>query len=173
MARLFITQRAWILSIIFVLINGSLAAYISKRGTTVTLPDGVTYHPESQDICTSTSWTDVVSFFVGNYLSHVATIVKSPGEPLYITGLNMFFVLLFPCFGAGRGLATIYQRASFVNDPLQQALKAQALVMVIREPSKWSPHVGDSLHSLSLWPPAKSQTRSARISTREYIQAGT
>ncbi|KUL84656.1 hypothetical protein ZTR_06663 [Talaromyces verruculosus] len=144
MAQSLMVQRTWTFLILFVLIQGSLAAYLAKR-TTITIPDGVTYHPESQDICTQTSWTDVVSFFVGNYLSHVATIVKTPGEPIYITGLNMFLVLLFPCFGAGRGLVTIYQRASFYKDPLQQALRAQALVM--------------------------AQSRSARMNTEEYYQA--
>lgn len=156
---------------VFALIQGSLAAYLAKR-TTITIPDGVTYHPESQDICTQTAWTDVVSFFVGNYLSHVATIVKAPGEPVYITGMNMVLVLLFPCFGAGRGLITIYQRASFYKDPLQQALRAQALVMVIRDPRQWKPQTGDSLRSLSLWPPKKAQGTRARMDPDEYYQAG-
>lgn len=172
MAQFLMVQRTWTFLILFVLIQGSLAAYLSKRSTTITIPDGVTYHPESQDICTQTSWTDVVSFFVGNYLSHVATIVKARGEPIYITGLNMFLVLLFPCFGAGRGLITIYQRASFYKDPLQQALKAQALVMVIRDPAEWEPQAGDSLRSLTLWPPREVQSRLARMDSEEYYQAG-
>ncbi|EEA20222.1 hypothetical protein TMatcc_000206 [Talaromyces marneffei ATCC 18224] len=171
MAQFLIAQRNWTFVMLFVLMQGSLAAYLSKRSTTITIPDGVTYHPESQDICTQTSWTDVVSFFVGNYLSHVATIIKAPGEPIYITGLNMVFVLLFPCFGAGRGLVTIYQRASFYKDPLQQALRAQALVMVVRVSGEWQPQAGDSLRSLCLWPPKKAQSNKARLDPEEYYQA--
>lgn len=141
-------QRHLVLTLLG-LICGSVPAYLPKRSTTITIPDGVTYHPESQDICTSTSRTDIVSFFLGNYLSHVATVVRAPGEPLHITILNMLLVLLFPSFRAGRGLITIYRRARFYKDPLQQALKAQALVMVIRD-REWTPQAGDSIRSLSL-----------------------
>jgi hypothetical protein len=153
------------------LICGSLAAYLPKRDKTITVPDGVTYHPESKDICTSTAWTDVASFFLGNYVSHVATVVRVPGEPLYITAANMFFVLLFPCLGAGRGLIMIYQRASFYKDPLQQALRAQALVMVIRDPV-WDLQPGDTLRSLTLYPPRGVQTRFAPPGLGAYWRAG-
>lgn len=153
------------------LICAPLAAYIPKRDTTITIPDGVTYHPESQDICTQASWTDVASFFLGNYLSHVATVVKTPGEPLHITAANMFFVLLFPCLGAGRGIHMIFRRASFDKEPLQQALKSQALVMVVRD-VKWQPRAGDNLRSLSLLPPKGVQDRRAPVALGEYWRAG-
>lgn len=165
-------QRSLIFWTLLGLICGSQAAYLPKRDTTITIPDGVTYHPESQDICTPTGWTDVASFFLGNYLSHVATVVRVPGEPLYITAGNMFFVLLFPCLGAGRGITMIFQRASFYKDPLQQALKAQALVMVIRD-LDWKPQSGDSLRSLSLYPPRGVQSKRAPLGLGEYWRAGT
>lgn len=50
----------------------------------------------------------------------------------------------------------IYQRASFYKDPRQESLEAQALVMVIRD-LKWKPQPGDSLRSLSLYPPRRSK----------------
>ncbi|CEJ61565.1 hypothetical protein PMG11_10095 [Penicillium brasilianum] len=163
-------QRVLLLSALLGLTCGSLAAYLPRRDKTITIPDGVTYHPESQDICTSTAWTDVASFFLGNYVSHVATVVRVPGEPLYITAANMFFVLLFPCLGAGRGINMIYQRASFYKDQLQQALRAQALVMVVRD-LEWEPQPGDTLRSLSLYPPRGVQTRYAPLGLGEYWRA--
>lgn len=168
----FMAQRTLLLWALLGLACDSLAAYLPTRDKTITIPDGVTYHSESQDICTPTAWTDVASFFLGNYLSHVATVVRVPGEPLYITAANMFFVLLFPCLGAGRGIIMIYQRASFYKDPLQQALRAQALVMVIRDLG-WKPQPGDTLRSLSLYPPRKVQTSHAPIGLGEYWRAGT
>ncbi|GIJ89327.1 hypothetical protein Asppvi_008265 [Aspergillus pseudoviridinutans] len=82
----------------------------------------------------------------------------------------MFLVLLFPCYGTGRGLITIYQRASFYKDPLQQALKAQALVMVIRDQG-WKPQVGDSIRSLSLYPPKEVQSTRAQLDYDYYRAA--
>lgn len=137
--------------ICFALICGSLAAFLPKRDTTITVPHGVTYHPASQNICTPTKWTDVVTFFVGNYFSHAATVVKFPGEPLHITIINMIMVILFPCMGAGRGLFAITRRAVLQKDPLQQALHAQALCMVVRAEG-WKPKAGEFVRSLALRP---------------------
>lgn len=144
-------MRSQALLVLCALICGSVAAVLPKRDKTITIPDDVQWHPETQDICTATQWTDVVSFFLGNYLTHAATVVKFPGEPFYITFLNMILVILFPCLGAGRGLLVIFRRAIRFKHPLQQALHSQALAMVVRT-QEWEPKDGDLLRSLSLRP---------------------
>ncbi|OJJ42170.1 hypothetical protein ASPZODRAFT_137444 [Penicilliopsis zonata CBS 506.65] len=134
-----------------VLVCGAVAAVL-PRDTTITVPDEVVYHAESEEICIPTKWIDVVIFFFGNYFAHAATVVKFPGEPHHIIALNMLLVVLFPCLGAGRGLFVLSRRAAlFSKDPLQQALQAQALCMVVRAPT-WTPRAGQSLRSLSLRP---------------------
>ncbi|KAJ6141272.1 hypothetical protein N7470_010168 [Penicillium chermesinum] len=137
--------------VVCALVCGSVAAVLPKRDKTITIPDDVQWHPETQDICTATQYTDVISFFLGNYLTHAATVVKFPGEPFCITLLNMVLVILFPCLGAGRGLMMILRPSVRFKHPLQRALHSSALVMVIRS-REWKPRDGDLLRSLSLRP---------------------
>lgn len=138
-------------SITFALICSSLAEVLTQRNKTITVPEDVTYHQDSGNICTPPAWTDFISFFFGNYVSHAATVVTFPGEPTRIKIINMVLAVFFPCIGAGRGLMAILRHAVFQKDPLQRALNSQALCMVVRS-RDWTPVPGDSVRSISFMP---------------------
>ena len=130
------------------LVYRSLAAVLPIRDNAITLPPGVTYNPHTNVWCTRTTWTNVASFFLGNYISHAATVISFPGEPVSVTVANMVLSIFFPSSGAGRGILAILRHAAFYQDPMQQALRSRALCMVVRSPD-WKPASGETLRSLS------------------------
>jgi hypothetical protein len=139
--------RTYVL-VLLAIVYGSWAAVLPARDNTITLPPGVTYNPDTNVWCTPTTWTDVASFFLGNYLSHAATVISFPGEPVSITIVNMVLAIFFPSSGAGRGVLAMVRHAAFYKDPVQQALRSRALCMVVRS-QKWKPISGETLRSLS------------------------
>jgi hypothetical protein len=145
----FMTQIGLMSPFSFALVSESLAAVLPKRNNTITVPDGVTY--SNNVICTPTSWTDIVSFFLGNYVAHAATIINFPGEPAVITTVNMILAILFPCMGASRGVLAIIRRGALHKDPLKRALQSRALCMVVRS-REWNPIPSQSVRSLSIMP---------------------
>lgn len=130
------------------LAGGSLALPIRPRATAITLPPGVTYDATTSTWCTPTSWIDVISFFLGNYIAHAATVITYPGEPVSVVIFNMILAILLPSTGAARGVYAILRHAALYKDPVKQALRARALCMVVRSPD-WKPTSGEQLHSLS------------------------
>lgn len=109
---------------------------------TITTPQGTTNHDNQRLLCTPAKWTDVLSFFLSNYLTHVATVVTHPGEAGISTALALASALLLPTAGVTRGLTAIVRRAKFAKSPLEVAARAGALCMVVRS-DKWSFHDGD------------------------------
>lgn len=146
----FFVPRTYVLALL-ALVYGAWAAVLPTRDTTVTLPPGVTYDPETNVWCTPTTWTNVASFFLGNYLSHAATVISFPGEPASITMVNMILAIFFPSSGAGRGVLAVVRHAAFYKDPIRQALRSRALCMVVRS-QKWKPMAGETLRSMSFLP---------------------
>jgi hypothetical protein len=137
---------------------------------TITLPGGTTQHGNPEIICTPADGSDIIYFFFVNYATHALTTVVLPGEgwESYLT--NALASLLFPSFGAYRGLRAIFvgystvrkwfkreryevhvdidetkkdskRRASQARD-LQKARRAGALCMVVRN-GDWRPKDGD------------------------------
>lgn len=139
--------RTYVLALLAI-VYGSWAAVLPARDNTVTLPPGVTYDPDTNVWCTPTTWVDIASFFLGNYLSHAATIISFPGEPVSVTIINMVLAIFLPSSGAGRGVVALVRHAAFYKDPIQQALRSKALCMVVRSPS-WKPISGETLRSLT------------------------
>lgn len=123
------------------------AAVLPKRDVTITVPDGITYSAEKHLLCVPTSWSDIASFFLGNYLSHAATVVSFPGESKYVLIMNMLLAIVFPAMGAARGLLAIVRHAATISDPVQQALRSRALCMVVRS-QEWKPEHDETIHSL-------------------------
>ncbi|KAJ5832209.1 pogo transposable element [Penicillium riverlandense] len=140
------------LALIFTLVAGSLAGVLPIRSdtklTNVTLPQGVTYNQNTHLLCSPTTWTDVATFFLGNYISHAATVIAFPGEPWHVVTLNMLLAILFPGMGAARGLLAIIRHAALCKDPIQRALRSRAMCMVVRS-KEWRPSSGQKVHSLS------------------------
>ena len=116
--------------------------------TWINVPEGVTYDQDSDSICIPSSWTDIVAFFLGNYIAHAATVVTLPGEPQWITAFNLLLAMLWPSFGCGRGLVSIFKSAVLLKDPLKRAQRAGALVMVTRSP-RWEPLPGEPMRSMT------------------------
>lgn len=82
-------------------------------------------------ICRPAKWTDVVVFYLGNYIAHAATTLSLPGQ----SPLGLVFVILaalfFPISGVFRGFRAISTMAIFAETELQTAARAGALCMVV------------------------------------------
>ncbi|KAF2494436.1 hypothetical protein BU16DRAFT_487543, partial [Lophium mytilinum] len=105
---------------------------------TVLLPPGTTNHGNPELLCTPPGWTDIATFYVGNYLTHALTVVHMPGEETPSWIINALASLLFPPFGLYRGLRAIWTKAAFAKSDLQKAARSGALCMVVRS-SSWRP----------------------------------
>lgn len=157
--------------LVFVALNASIvlaAPSEAKQNITVTLPEGTKQYADSEVICMPAKWKDIALFFLVNYVTHALTTVVLPGEgwESYLT--NAFAALLFPGFGAYRGLRAIFVgwatvRKRFRSEPwdhgesvevhkhkarrardLQKARRAGALCMMVRS-SDWRPVDGDEI----------------------------
>ena len=145
-----------------------------RENIAITLPSGTTQHGNLDLICTPANHNDIIYFFFVNYATHALTTVVLPGEgwESYLT--NALASLLFPSFGAYRGLRAIFvgyatirkrfksekweqvdsetlnnrQKASQARD-LQKARRAGALCMIVRS-SDWVPEDGDVIEEYVL-----------------------
>ncbi|KAF2793919.1 hypothetical protein K505DRAFT_417451 [Melanomma pulvis-pyrius CBS 109.77] len=161
----------YVLYLFFFAIVGVLAIPTEPetQNITITLPSGTTQHGNPEIICTPAQRNDIIYFFFVNYATHALTTVVLPGEgwESYLT--NALASLLFPSFGAYRGLRAIFvgyatvrkrfkseaweqvdslalnnkQKASRARD-LQKARRAGALCMVVRS-REWVPEDGDEI----------------------------
>lgn len=98
----------------------------------ITLPVGTTDHGQPGLLCLPTAWTDIVVFFIGNYVAHAATIRLEPGTSIVDTVLAIIWALLIPVSGVQRGVRGILSFAKFGKTDLQIAARAGALCQVIR-----------------------------------------
>jgi len=119
----------------------SIAAAVLKN-ITITVPDGTSNHGDPNLICKPTTWTDIIVFFLGNYLAHAATIKSLPGEYAGSFSFAVVVALLFPPTGMARGLSAIFSFSKLSKTDLQSAARAGALCMVVRT-SDWKPQPGD------------------------------
>ncbi len=82
--------------------------------------------------------SDYLSFYLGNYFTHVATVKTYPGESIKSTLKALVLALLFPASGSARGLTAIVRCAVLQRTPLQKAARSGALCMVVRS-AEWRP----------------------------------
>jgi len=123
-----------------VFISSASAAIL--RNYTITVPEGTSDHNDPNLLCTPSGWRDIIIFYLGNYIAHVATIISLPGESARSKLRVSLTSLLFPVSGLMRGLLTILTFASFGKTDLQKAARARALCMVVRN-QDWRPEPGD------------------------------
>src|SRR2546429_9111725 len=71
-------------------------AHPTLKNITITAPDGTSNHGDPRLLCTPTRWSDIMIFFLGNYVAHAATVKPLPGEPTLHLLFNQLFALLFP-----------------------------------------------------------------------------
>ena len=100
--------------------------------------------------CTpATPWESFL-FFVTNYFAHCLTIKTLPAETPWSIGHRYIQALFFPVAGVHRALDSIMRHARFTSkDELQQALRAGALCMVVRN-KNWLPKDGDKMPTYSI-----------------------
>ncbi len=100
---------------------------------------GFTHHGNCNLLCSPASWTDVLVFFLGNYIAHAATVVTLPGQSTAGVIVDIVLALLFPGAGVFRALRVIFTRAKLAPTDLQMAARAGALVVVAEGDGKISP----------------------------------
>lgn len=100
-------------------------------------------HPDDNSIdsdlkCRPAKWSDILLFFIMNYVIHAFTVKSRPGETAPAAALYNTAALLLPFTGVIRAVDAIGRAAIFGKDPLQKAVRARALVVVGRS-SDWKP----------------------------------
>lgn len=109
-------------------------------------------------LCVPTRWTDIASFFIGNYFAHAATVKFHPGESSLSANFALLFALLLPTSGLVRGLNGVLRHARFRKTGFcratfrrsdQTAAAAGALCMVVRTKS-WRPQTRDEIFDVIL-----------------------
>lgn len=126
------------------------AAALALRNITLAVPDGASNHGDSNQLCTTTTFGDIVIFYFGNYFAHVATIKSLPGERITSMVIVSILALLFPASGMARGLLSIISCAKFAKTDFQAAARASALCMVVRS-HDWRPKDGDKVRNCLIW----------------------
>jgi len=131
------------MSPLFVLAHTTTA--IPLQNITLPLPAGTSNHGTPGLLCTPTRWTDIVLFFLFNYVAHAATVLTRPGERPVDSIVSIAACLLFPVLGLYRGIEAIFSGAIFVKkDDLRKAARSGALCMVVRG-NDWRPVDGDEV----------------------------
>ncbi|KAK7187270.1 hypothetical protein DPSP01_011319 [Paraphaeosphaeria sporulosa] len=121
------------------------ASALPLENITLPLPIGTSNHGTPGLLCTPTKWTDVVLFYLFNYVAHAATVLTRPGERSDDFMVSVIGSLLFPALGLYRGIEAILSRAAFVrHDNLRKAARSGALCLVVRG-KDWRPHYGDEV----------------------------
>ena len=145
-------MRSFIIAILFYITT--VAALPAPQ---VVPRSNVTNHGDPHLSCTPTKWSDIASFFLGNYVAHAATVKAYPGEGGTSTLLAMLGALLLPTSGLLRGLSSIMRLGTFYGRSFslkglwkaatsapdyKTAAASGALCMLVRT-SKWQPRDGD------------------------------
>ena len=82
--------------------------------------------------CREAVVSDVLIFFLINYIVHAVTALKSPGSSIAATADAALVALLVPYKGIFFAVRVISLQAFFCRDPLQRAHRARALCCVVR-----------------------------------------
>lgn len=88
-------------------------------------------HGDPNLFCRHAQWSDIIIFFIGNYLAHAATITTFPGEIWQDVTLATALALLFPMSGVIRGVRAIQSLAIFGHNDLEKAARARALAVIV------------------------------------------
>lgn len=94
----FLPSLDYSVAILGLLLVASVAA-AALQDITIVVPEGSSNHGDPNLLCTPSAWTDIITFYVGNYLAHAATVISLPGEPTFSTVKVALSALLFPTSG--------------------------------------------------------------------------
>lgn len=120
-----------------------VTAYVLKN-ITLSLPEGTSDHGSPGLLCTPTTWKDVVSFYLFNYIAHTATVMLKPGERSIDFAVTVIGSLFFPAIGLHRGVEALLSAAMLNRCDLTRAARAGALCMLVRSPD-WRPAEGEEV----------------------------
>jgi hypothetical protein len=87
--------------------------------------------------CRKAAWTDILTFYLGNYVAHAVTAKTFPGQSSAGTVFILVTALLFPISGGLRALRFIFNGAFRAKTSLQAAARAGALCMVVQLPQEY------------------------------------
>lgn len=121
--------------LLFIWLALSATAFTSSPANTCTFADvtqNATLAQTCKILCRPAKWTNVVTFLVGDYLAHVATIRELPGQGVVDGVIVAFWTLLFPATGLAPALKAVTSMAVFQKSPLRAAARAKALYMVVK-----------------------------------------
>ncbi|KAM7217459.1 hypothetical protein V8F06_007090 [Rhypophila decipiens] len=108
------------------------------------MPSGYEKCPINIPGYTHPTWTDIMVFYLGNYVAHAATVNIDPGQPILSSVLAVILVILFPGTGIEKALLAIYSRAVLPPTELQQAARAGALCVVRKRDTSAASSAADS-----------------------------
>ncbi|KAF2187309.1 hypothetical protein K469DRAFT_445772, partial [Zopfia rhizophila CBS 207.26] len=97
----------------------------------IVLSAGASNHRDPNLLCLPIKWTDIVAFFLGNYVTHAVTALSKPGSGCLDNVWVAVQALPFPAVGAMRGASAILTLAVFASPDLEKAVKAEAVYMVV------------------------------------------
>lgn len=136
-------------------------AGVALQNITLALPPGTSDHGTPGLLCTPTKWTDLVTFYLFNYVAHAATVLPLPGERSIDFAATVIGSLLFPSMGLYRGVEAILSGVVFCgwnwkrghkgcgDEHLTKAAKSGALCMLIRS-REWRPADGEEIDNAVL-----------------------
>ncbi|KAF2195652.1 hypothetical protein K469DRAFT_699248 [Zopfia rhizophila CBS 207.26] len=124
----------------------SVVTAVALRNITLALAEGTSDHGNPGLLCIPTRWTDLISFYLFNYVAHAATVLTRPGERSVDFAVTVVGCLLFPVMGLYRGIEAILNGSMFARDDLSKAARSGALCMLIRSPD-WRPADGDEIRN--------------------------
>ncbi|KAH6971191.1 hypothetical protein BKA56DRAFT_495746 [Ilyonectria sp. MPI-CAGE-AT-0026] len=105
---------------------------VNDTDCAVNIP-GFTHHGDCDLLCWPASWKDIIVFYLANYIAHTATVVNEPGQSTLVTILSAALALFFPGVGIVKGVQAITSGAFLADTELQQAARAGALCIVVKD----------------------------------------
>ena len=119
----------------------------STQNFTIEVPNGTTNHGDPESLCTPTTWIDIASFLLFNYVAHGATVVSYPGETGFDVLLVAIIAILSPTYGVIRAFNFIMRHPLLTaKNDLEVAARSGALCMLVRS-STWKPQKGDNIRN--------------------------
>jgi hypothetical protein len=109
--------------------------------------------PTGTAICIQPSpWTQILSFFITNYVARIATYKKEAGYEGLWDYLDITVSLFVPWLGIDPAVDTIARGSRFLGKTeVDRALLARALTIVIREEG-WRPMHGETVRGCLIYP---------------------
>lgn len=102
-------------------------------------------------VCQTFTTGTIFEFLIANFVTHCFTIKSRPGESAVGSVIAALSALMAPGSGVQRAWEALVRRARFFKgNSLERAVRAGAMIMVIRDPLTWEPSDGDELIAVGI-----------------------